>query len=213
MPRFHLTSIRARIDRTAAIWCDACGGDRTAEVCDGRRRLAVGSVAVLPWSRGTGHVRCTTCDERHPTAVLDVMTSAELAERLDALTRILTVMVVRTGDPSDRVLRRRAVQHVRTAVPGYHQNQLDIDMVALDPATVAPHVEPLADALDTSGKERVVANLVHVALAAHTISSHQRWLIDRVGRSLGLTPVHVSGIIAAAAASVEPIAEDPADRP
>lgn len=213
MTRFRLTSIRSRVDRTSDLWCPTCGGDRVAEVCGGRRRLAVGPVAVLPWTRGEDHVRCTGCGEHHPTAALDVMTSAELAERLVALTRVLTAMIVRTGDPSDRALRRRAVQHVRRVIPSYHQNQLDIDMVSFEPATVAPLVEPLADALETAGKERLLTGLVHVALAAHMITSHQRWLIDRVGRSLGLTPMHVTGIIAAAAAAVEPSAEDPADRP
>lgn len=214
MTRFRVLSIRSRTDRTALIWCGSCGGDRTGDVHGGRRHLAAGPVPLLPWTRGAAHVRCTSCDERHPVEVLEVMTSTELAERLVDLTRVLTVMLVRTGDPSDRVLRRRAVQHVRTVVPSYHQNQLDADMVALDPATVASHVEPLAGALEVPGMERLVANMVHVALAAHMISSHQRWLIDQVGRSLGLTPVHVSGVIAAAAASVEePNAEDPADRP
>jgi hypothetical protein len=110
-------------------------------------------------------------------------------------------------------MRRRAVQHVRTVIPDYHQNRLDADMVALDPATIATHVTPLADALELAGKERLVANMVQVALAAHTISSHQRWLLDRAGTSLGLTPTHVAGIISAVVSAVEPIAEDPADRP
>ena len=112
-----------------------------------------------------------------------------------------------------RALRRRAVQHVRTAIPAYHQNQLDADLATVDPAAIAGHVAPLADHLAVEGKERIVAGMVQVALAAHTISSHQRWVLDRVGTSLGLTPVHVTGIISAVAAAVEPTAEDPADRP
>lgn len=213
MTRFRLTSIRARVDRSTDFFCPSCGGDRTAEVCDGRRRVTVGRVAVLPWTRADGHVRCTTCGEEHPMAALDVMTSAELADRFTDLTRIVTVATVRTGDPSDRALRRRAVQHVRTVIPGYHQNRLDADMVAIDPAGIATFVTPLADTLEVAGKERLVAGMVRVALAAHTISAHQRWLLDCVGTSLGLTPMHVTGIISAVAASVEPIAEDPADRP
>ena len=213
MTRLRPTSIRARVDRTTPIFCPACGGDRTGEVCDGRRRIAIGPVAVLPWTRTEGHVRCTACDTQHPTECLDVLTSADLAMRLGDVSRILTATPVRAGDPGDRAMRRRAVQHVRTVIPGYHQNRLDADMVALDPAGVAVHVTPLADALEVAGKERLVADMVQVALAAHTISPHQRWLLDRAGTSLGLTPMHVTGIISAVAASVEPTAEDPADRP
>lgn len=213
MNRPRPTSIRARVDRTAPFFCSACGGDRLGEVCDGRRRIAVGPVPVLPWTRSEGHVRCTACNTQHPLGCLDVLTSVEFAERLVDLTRVLTVTTVRAGDPSDREMRRRAVQHVRTVIPDYHQNRLDADMVALDPATIATHVTPLADALELAGKERLVANMVQVALAAHTISSHQRWLLDRAGTSLGLTPTHVAGIISAVASAVEPIAEDPADRP
>ncbi|WP_421118774.1 hypothetical protein ACE2AJ_15600 [Aquihabitans daechungensis] len=213
MTRIRLTSVRARVDRTTPIFCPTCGGDRLGDVCDGRRRIALGPIAVLPWTRREGHVRCTACDSHHPTECLDALTSAELADRLVDVTRILTVTTVRAGDPSDRAMRRRAVQHVRTVIPGYHQNRLDADMVALDPASVAVHVTPLADALEVAGKERLIANMVQVALAAHTISSHQRWLLDRVGTSLGLTPMHVTGIISAVASAVEPIAEDPADRP
>ena len=211
--RFRLTSVRPRFDRTACIFCPACGGDRLAEVCDGRRRLCLGPLPVLPWSSGEPRVRCTTCRTVLPSSVLDLLTSADLADHLVDLTRILAVATVRTGDPSDRAMRRRAVQLVRTAIPTYHQNRLDADLVAIDPASVAVHVAPLADQLEVAGKERLVANMVQVALAAHTISSHQRWLLERVGTSLGLTPMHITGIISAVAASVEPITEDPADRP
>lgn len=213
MTRLRITSIRARVDRTTAFFCPECGGDRSGDVCDGRRRVAVGRVAVLPWSRSEAHVRCTECETVHPIDCLDVLTSEDLANRLVELTRILTATTVRAGDSGDRAVRRRAVQHVRTVVPGYHQNQLDADMVAHDPAGVAVHVTPLANALEVSGKERLVANMVQVALASHTITPHQRWLLDRVGTSLGLTPMHITGIISAVAASIEPNAEDPADRP
>ena len=211
--RFRLTSIRPRVDRTACIFCPICGGDRVAEVCDGRRRLCLGPLPVLPWGSGESGIRCTTCGTTLPSSVLELLTTADLADRLVDLTRILAVATVRTGDPSDRAMRRRAVQLVRTAIPTYHQNRLDADLVAIDPASVAVHVAPLADQLEVAGKERLVANMVQVALAAHTISSHQRWLLERVGTSLGLTPMHITGIISAVAASVEPITEDPADRP
>ncbi len=209
----RLFSIRPRVDRTTAFFCTACGGDRDGEVSAGRRSLAVGGLRVLPWSRGQGHVRCTACRGSFTLDALDVPTSEELGRHLIDLTRVLTATTVRTGDPTHRAMRRRAVQHVRTAIPGYHQNQLDQDMAAIDPAHIGDHVAPVADALAVAGKERLVAGMVQVALAAHTITPHQRWLIDRVGTSLGLTPMHITGIVSAVAAAAEPSAEDPADRP
>ena len=213
MIRLRSLAIRPRVDRTVPFFCPSCGGDRSGAVCDGRRRVSAGSVAVFPWTRTDGHVRCTACGTRHPTECLSVLTSAELSGRLVDLTRVLTALTVSTGDSHDRDLRRRAVQHVRTVIPGYHQNRLDADIATIEPTAVAAHTSPVADALEVSGKERMVSDMVRVALAAHTITSHQRWLMDTVGISLGLTPMHVTGIISAVAAAVEPIAEDPADRP
>lgn len=213
MTRLRPISICARVDHETPFFCPTCGGDRVGSVCDGRRRVTVGGVPIAPWSRRDGEVRCTACSTAHPLDQLEVLTSQELADRLVDLTRILTATTVRTGDAGDRALRRRAVQHVRTVIPTYHQNRLDADLVALDPAGIDEHVLPLADALEVSGKERLVANMARVALAAHTITPHQRWLLDRVGTSLGLTPMHITGIISAVAASAEPIHEDPADHP
>ena len=213
MTRPRLTSIRARVDRETAFFCPTCGGDRVGAVCDGRRRLAVAGLPVLPWTRSDGQVRCTGCDTAHPIGCLDVLTSRELAERLVDLTRVLTATTVRAGDPTDRALRRCAVQHVRGVIPGYHQNRLDADMEELDLTSVAVAAAPLAADLEVEGKERVIAGMVQVALAAHTISPRQRWLLDQVGTQLGLTPMHVTGIISAVAASAEPSFEDPADRP
>lgn len=212
MTRLRSFTLSARVDATTAIFCPTCGGDRTAEVCGGRRRVTVCGTAILPWTHSGDHVRCTSCGQRHPTDILDVVTSAELSDRLVDLTRALTAMTVRAGDSSDRDLRRMAVHHIRTQVPTYNQNRLDADMVRLDPADAARHVAPIAGALAVEGVERIVADLASVALAAHTITSHQRWLLNSVGTSLGLTPMHVTGIVTAVAASGEPIPDGPADR-
>ena len=178
-----------------------------AEVHDGRRRVHLGRLAVAPWFRTGPSISCATCRSTHPSEALDVLTTTELNARLVDLTRVLTVMVVRTGEAGDRDLRRRAVQHIRTVIPAYHQNRLDRDLEQLDPASVADHVTPLAASIAVEGKERLVASMVQVALAAHTITSHQRWLLDHAGTGLGLTPMHITGIVTAVASSVEPVTD------
>ena len=208
MNRPTILAIATHVSSTVPFFCPGCGGDRMAEVHDGRRRAYLGRLAIAPWFRTEPSISCTTCRSTHPTDALDVLTTAELTARLVDLTRVLTIMVVRTGEAGDRDLRRRAVQHIRTVIPAYHQNRLDRDLAHLDPASVADHVAPLAASIAIEGKERLVASMVQVALAAHTITSHQRWLLDRAGTGLGLTPMHITGIVTAVASSVEPTTAD-----
>lgn len=209
MPSLRPT-VSACSSATAAFFCPVCGGDRLGSVHDGRQRVSVGGRDLVPWRRTDAHVRCTTCASRLPTSTLDVLTSEELAARLVDVTRVLTVLTVAAGGGADRELRRRAVQHVRTVLPTYDQNRLDRDLACVRPAEVADHLVGLDDALAVWGKERLVVGMVTVALAAHTITDHQRWLIDATGRALGLTPLHVGGIITGVAAAVEPAAADDA---
>jgi hypothetical protein len=206
-------SISSSVRGDAPLFCSACGGDRTGELLGGRRWIRLGAVAVLPWRRTSPHVRCTGCGTVHPIDALDALTSAALATRYVDVTRIATAMIVRTGDPAHPDLRRRAVQHVRTVLPTYDQHQLDRDMNELEPALIADPVAPLSDALAVEGKERLVAGMVQVALAAHTITPHQRWLLGATGSALGLTPLHVTGIISGVAAAVEPATDRPLDQP
>ena len=145
-------------------------------------------------------------------AAADRLTSAALAEELATATRLLTALVVRTGDPKDRAVRCRAVQHVRTQVPTYDQNQLDRDMASLDPALAHVHVEALAPELAAEGKERLVQGLVHVAMSANTVTPNQRQLLAGIGTELGLTPTHLTAIITQVVAAVEPADDDPVDR-
>ncbi|WP_426571629.1 hypothetical protein [Aquihabitans sp. McL0605] len=208
-----LITISASTRRTTGFFCPVCGGDRTAIVRQGRRWVRVGPLAVLPWRGSDDRATCCSCRSDHPAAALDVLTSAALALVLTEVRVALTAMTVRTGGATDPALRRRAVQMVRTVRPAYTQNDLDRDMARLDPAEVAALVEPLDDAMVAEGKEALVADMVKVALAAHTITGHQRWLLEAAGQGLGLTPLHVTGIISGVAAAVEPAADDPADRP
>lgn len=204
MPNRPCITVRSTPVGGVAFWCPTCGGDRAAEVREGRCWLHLGPVPLVPLRRSGRHLTCTECGTDQPMTALDRLTTAQMRSLLDDLTRQLTVLMVRTGDSADRQLRRRAVQHVRSVEPTYDQNRLDRELAAAVPAAAAELVLPLRDELEVAGKELLVADLVRVALAAHTITPHQRWVIEAVGTSLGLTPLHLTGIVAGIAASVEP---------
>lgn len=201
--------MRSTVLAQTELFCPACGGDRAGQVRAGRRWLRVGPLPLVPLASGEPHVWCATCGTEHPLEVLDRLTSSELTALLAQASHQLTVMMVRAGDPADRRLRTGAVHHLRTTIPTYDQNRLDRELPLFDPARAPALVAPLAQELEVEGKERLVVSLVRVALAAHTISAHQRWLIEAVGTTLGLTPLHLTGIVSGVAASVEPPADHP----
>lgn len=198
--------IRFRTTATTTFFCPRCGGDRKGDRRTARRWFTCFFVPVLPLGQLGEVVECTTCRTRYEPHVADQPTTALLSEILGNAVRVLTAMVVRAGDPEDDAMRAAATSLTRTVAPGYDDTTLTADVLAVDPGAAEQYVAPLADGLRTAGKERLLSDLVRVALAAGTITPDQRRLIDTVGRAMDLTPVHVTGIVTsvASARSAEP---------
>ena len=193
--------IRFRTVATVAFFCPRCGGDREGLGRTARRWFTLFWIPVIPLDQVGEVVECTTCRTRFEPAVAEAPTSAALSEILGNAVRVLTAMVVRTGDPTDPVLRAAAVAHVRSVDACYDDATLAADAVAVDPALAEPYVVPLAEGIQVSGKERLLGDLVRIALAGGTVTPDQRRVIDLAGRGLDLTPAHVTGIVTSVVAA------------
>lgn len=204
MPLRPRAALRSRRTAASPVWCERCGGDRLAEVREGRRWLGVGAVALVPIGRAERHASCTACATALPLDALEAPTTAALAHHLALVTRELAVAVAAAGDVDDPALLARALQQVRSVAPDVDAERFARDVRACDPLATPDLVRPLAPVLSDTGREVIVADAARVALAAHTIGARQRWLLDAVGSELGLTPAQVCRIVAAAAAEVEP---------
>lgn len=201
-----------RFSTTASVvfFCPTCGGDRAGLRRSARRWFTVFWIPVVPLRRMGEVVECHACHTRHHPDVADQPTTAELAEHLTTAVRVLTAMIVRTGPAPHPALRDAAVTHVARSVPGYSPATLDSDAAGIDPALAEQYTVPLAHGLEVGGKERLLADLVQICLAADTITADQRRVIDRAGRGLGLTPVHVTGVVTSEVSGrARPSAEPP----
>lgn len=204
--------IRYRTTGRLMFFCPRCGGDRTGLQRSARRWFTIFWIPVIPLN-GVGElVECTDCRTRFEPEVTDQPTTASLSETFANAVRVLTAMMVRTGEPFDAAMRTSALAAIRKVVPGYDEATLDNDVLAVDPAYAEQYVAPLAPGIEISGKERLVADLVRVALAGGTLTTDQRRVVDLAGRGLDLTPAHVTGIVTsvASAGSNEP-GSPPAD--
>lgn len=185
-------------------FCPACGGDRAGARRRARRWLTLFWIPVLPLNRLGEVVECETCHSRFDPSAAEHPTTASLAAVLDDAVRVLTAMIVGTGATDNPNLRRAAIERVAQVHPGYDDTVLTSDTAALDPALAESYVAPLAEGLEVTGKEGLIASLVRVALASGTVAADQRRVIDSVGRGLGLTPTHVTGIVTSVVAESAP---------
>lgn len=205
--------IRFRTTGTIAFFCPRCGGDRLGDQRTARRWFTIFWIPVIPLNQVGEVVECTTCHTRYEPDVADQPTTATLSEVLGNAVRVLTAMVVATGDTADAAMRRAAVADVRVVTSGYDDTTLSSDVVAVDPALAEQYVGPLATGLQVAGKERLLGDLVRLALVSGTITDGQRRVIDLAGRGLALTPAHVTGIVASVVAARTPERRPPAEPP
>ena len=200
-------SIRFRTTDHLAFFCPKCGGDRNGLRRTARRWFTLFWVPLIPLNTLGEVVECTVCSTRFEPDVADQPTTASLSVILANAVRVLTAMIVRTGDRTDPALRAAAVTSVQTVDGTYDDAILGSDIEAVEPSMAEPYVAPLAVGLQVAGKERFVGDLVRVALAGHTLTPDQRRVIDVAGRGLDLTPAHITGIVASVAAERSPSPE------
>ncbi len=63
-------TVRSTTVGATAMFCPTCGGDRAAEVREGRRWLRLGRLALVPLRRSGRHLTCTACGSVHDVALL-----------------------------------------------------------------------------------------------------------------------------------------------
>lgn len=198
------SKIRFKALATLVFFCPRCGGDRQGERRVARRWFTLFWIPVIPQKEVGEVVTCGTCGTDFEPAVADQPTTADLSQILGNAVRVLTAMIVRTGSVTSPSLRAAAVADVRVVEVGYDDATLSSDVAAVDPAVAESYVGPLAEGLAVAGKERLLGDLVRVALAGGTVTPDQRRVLDLAGRGLGLTPAHVTGIVSSVVAASTP---------
>lgn len=203
--------INFRTIGTIEFFCPRCGGDRQGDRRTARRWFTIFWIPVIPLNHVGEVLECTTCHTRFEPAVADQPTTAGLQLILGNAVRVLTAMIVGAGDCDSAAMRAAAVAEVQAVDADYDDATLGSDLGAVDPALAAQYVVPLAEGIQVAGKERLLSNLVRVALASGTVTPDQRSVIDLTGRGLGLTSAHITGIVSSVAAARSPEPLPPPD--
>ncbi|SNS61357.1 TerB family tellurite resistance protein [Actinomadura mexicana] len=179
--------------------CPGCGGDRGYRRRQGRNFFTLFFVPVIPLMKAGGEfVECDTCHGRWNPAVLDVPTTAQLAQMPAMLLRMAIAQVLRSGDYTNAAARSRAVSVVRQAgEPGYGEPALDADLGRpFDEVRV--EMGRAASALAPEARESILRAAAEIALVDGPLTVSEEETLSAVGADLELTRVQVTGVVSMA---------------
>jgi hypothetical protein len=187
--------IRAKVMGTVAFFCPRCGGDRTGLQKTARRWFTFFWIPIIPLKEVGQFVECETCHTTFDPEVLTLPTTTQMGRTLSDATYAITLMMVQTAGQPSAAMKAAAVRDLAVIVPGYDLDRLDREVGDVDPTTADRYVHDLGSHLEVAGKERFLADLVRLGRTDGDLNDAQRRLISDVGRGLGLTSAHITGVV------------------
>ncbi|MFG2088352.1 MULTISPECIES: hypothetical protein [unclassified Spirillospora] len=179
--------------------CPDCGGDRDYRRRQGRNFFTLFFVPVIPLTKTGGEfIQCDTCKGRWNPGVLNVPTTAQLAQMPAMLLRMAIAQVLRSGDYTDPSARSRAVAVVQQAgVAGYDDAALNADL-GRPFDEVRAEMSRAASALAPEARESILRAAAEIALTDGRLSVSEEETLAAVGADLELTRVQVTGVVSMA---------------
>ncbi len=177
-------------------FCRRCGGDREFRHRAGRRFMTVFFIPLIPLTKTGEHVQCLTCRTRYVTEVLKLPTTVEMQLALAAGMRAVVAVILRAGDPSSPVSRRRAVEAVTGAGDaGYEDDALAQDLAESADAG-RPKIAVLGSQLQVEAREWCLAEAITIAMADGPLTGAERAAAEHLAAALGMTKAQAIGVIA-----------------
>jgi hypothetical protein len=194
-------TIRTRNRRVRAVEfvCPRCGLDRPGGHDVPRKWLRFAGMPVLPLAELAPTVTCDECGHVSDLGVLEVPTTAQLAELLRDATVAALVMTVRSStDEARGTVHDAAVDELRRA--GFREEALCFarSVEQLDDAEARRRLRRVAPELTSYGKQ---AFLHRVASVADVVDPPQRGALALIGCELGMAAPHINGVLAVSAAA------------
>jgi hypothetical protein len=188
-------------------YCPSCQTDRSYVRFGYWRWFTLFFIPIFPMSGVRGDaVRCQTCNQAFQPAVLDLPQSGQFVTMLGDAFRQCALAVLKSGDLGAPAPRAVAVARIRSRTvdsSNFTDASLDADATSVDPSRVGEYVAPVAPRMTPEMVEEFVTGCAMIALADGPMSNNERSTLDTLAASLGLSQVHLAGIVLAANARLE----------
>jgi hypothetical protein len=176
-------------------FCPNEGGDRRYALVRARRWFTLFFIPLIPLKDVGTLVQCETCGHRFDESVLANATSEELGRSVEEAARTLFGAVAATE--ADPVVERAVEVELARYLgdEGYGVGQLMTHARIQTDAQREETYGRAARQLDLAGREAMLMAAARAAAAGGTMSPGRRAVIESAGCALGLSEVHVDGVI------------------
>jgi hypothetical protein len=177
-------------------YCTHDGGDRPYRRLQARRWFTVFFIPLVPSKVLGEYVECASCGKPFDASVLSLPTTSQMALALRDALRYLIVAIVRADERVTNAERRVALDVMgRFGHGDYAMLDLERDIAELEVDRMDAVVAAAGATLSTSGQERVVRACAELATSDGVLSDIDLDIIATAGRSMGMTPAHIKGVL------------------
>ena len=189
--------VRMKVLGSGVFFCPHEGGDRACHRVQGRRWFTFFFIPLIPFKVLGEYVECTSCHSTYDPRVLETPTTADMEDRLTRALRHVVVAMLRADGDVDARERQVAVDVVaRFGGAGYDLAVLDRDLVQLQVGDLEHELAGVAGMLSPHGHEAILKACLTLAAVDGHVDEAELKTILHAGRSLGMSPAHVRGVLA-----------------
>ena len=175
--------------------CPGEGGDRDYTLLEARRWFTLFFVPLVRLGLLGYVVQCDSCHAHFDQRTLHLPTSASMEHKIEVAARALFGALAGSHPEPDRVA---AELEEFLGCPAYCATDLVAHARILTPGQREEALAGAGQVLDPAGSEGLLLSAASAAVHAHTISPKHRAILLEAGSALGLTPIHVEGIMTVA---------------
>ena len=177
-------------------YCPNCATHRKYTLRKPRRWGHLYWIPLFVMEEFESYVECDTCKKAYREVVLQHDPVREQQQLESTLTTIITqtmaLMAKARGEPPSIDKAASAIQALVRIEPPRHA--IEAASLIVDREAALQNIAHHADILTTSGKEQ----LLSAAIAGAPLAERPLALAAQIGASLGMSPAHVQGVLAAA---------------
>lgn len=189
---------------SGTFFCPNEGGDRGYRRRQARKWFTFFWIPIIPLKVLGEQIECDSCGATYDPGVLELPTTTHIQDRLTSALRHVVVAVLHADTAIDLKEKTHAVEVVkRFGHDDYDMERLDRDLLELKVGDLDKELVAVSQMLSPQGQEAVIEACLALAAADGHIDDSELRMIEGAGRSLGMSPAHVRGVLAGIAEEAE----------